>query len=1278
MKKLTFYLLTLLFFKIGYTKNIDSLLMVKVHAVFDSIYNQNYINDTKGLSELNNYLIDINTDEFNTYEVNEFLNTKVFAVDDANTIKAISENTKIQIRNRLLQINTKTKNISNEVYTGVQFYLMLISGIPISIESEPPPGKTLGNIISNYDDKQYFDMCYVVANKKTKITETTNYAVDKELIIASKNVLKELNNLRVDVNCKTYAQQANYTKKPFYIFSIIDLIVTENYKSQTATNEALTIKKEIKRVNLYYKYTDGITNKINCNGQSIPYDIKVDNAFKTLHEFIRTYQLQKSDNSQNKDDATWNKILSDYTTGFEIAQDNYLDMLALSVDASSLIEDTKNCIIGVNAEYQSYTPTPTSKLFGPNFHDEDICLCGLRSNFQFNNTTVQNNFVLRNKKTNLFEQVMNINITGLKLFTKEQRVTLLKLLTAPKDNEGYPSDNDITNVITNIVQSFTTKDEAVYLIQELSKPNEIARNNNYSLLACIEQIVKNDKTDLDGQLIGGAFMYQFNNALINIFNIANQELINDELKIFGGFSTPEQINEYLTPRAFVHSPIINENVVRFLPDSDIRFRANNLPVGTCTYKLIEYNKATSKLKIEKTILKGWERKDENGFKIISIPYRDNNGSPQLSRKRVVTDIRIDTIENHDFAPFDMVYFIASPEGQDLPSLLAQNNVTQKGNFLIGPAYILKYKYEVERSINIRKNSNKEDYAIDMGLNALMLVAPELKVLSKLSFFFRAKSIININRLIQLGAVSQMTSNTINQISNGFGSEKDKVTKFIENINLFLGAGYLLAGGTDFYMAYRIAKNQRDFLTKGAAVLKEFYEEEANLAMRNAVKSGSADVKANANAMWDVVQYIDDYAIKILKQSKGWYVEYGHSILNPQFGETYAYNKLLSTNFFTENAIQRQILDGINGTPIVSGIVAKEEVTINLMINAVTNSYDEFKLIKGVKALENGTVALKDLIVAKGATKAGILNTLNYSANELTVAALNKMGVVYEEAGVASGLKKVLEEYKKMVSGATNTIKEEKAIADLLPLINGKVSVTDLKNFFKYIGNDGNRANQFAKDINQYALLDDFVKEGKLLDFYTALKKNDYTFNSFESLFTKQLKNYSSFQNFAAKKASIKIKGDIGVVYFKEFIQAQKMGQELGKDAAFFKESQQGIEGYFIKEGQTKIPFSLKYTPTNNVKNVFREINDNADYIMKGFNKNDNFITTYCKFSSEANTNIRVDVQNFTKSEILTYFNSIPVDRRALLFGQSGVFKEIKIIDKNGLALTFDNNYNLIN
>ncbi len=80
------------------------------------------------------------------------------------------------------------------------------------------------------------------------------------------------------------------------------------------------------------------------------------------------------------------------------------------------------------------------------------------------------------------------------------------------------------------------------------------------------------------------------------------------------------------------------------------------------------------------------------------------------------------------------------------------------------------------------------------------------------------------------------------------------------------------------------------------------------------------------------------------------------------------------------------------------------------------------------------------------------------------------------------------------------------------MLGDNVSKTNLISFLKYFNTDA-RATQFAKDLQQYGLLDDFAKDGKLLDNYKAIRSGDY--NGFKNIagYVKGL--YPKYYNFVS-------------------------------------------------------------------------------------------------------------------------------------------------------------------
>lgn len=112
---------------------------------------------------------------------------------------------------------------------------------------------------------------------------------------------------------------------------------------------------------------------------------------------------------------------------------------------------------------------------------------------------------------------------------------------------------------------------------------------------------------------------------------------------------------------------------------------------------------------------------------------------------------------------------------------------------------------------------------------------------------------------------------------------------------------------------------------------------------------------------------------------------------------------------------------------------------------------------------------------------------------------------------------------------------------------------------------------------------------------------------------------------------------------------------------------QEVEGFmFINE--TPIPVSLKRFPSENIKNPFRNIRDNAGKIesnIRNFQGN-------VLIGDNPNTILRAEILLFAKNELLDYINKNPN-----ILPKKGIYKEIILIPKDGSLIKFDKDLNII-
>jgi hypothetical protein len=157
-------------------------------------------------------------------------------------------------------------------------------------------------------------------------------------------------------------------------------------------------------------------------------------------------------------------------------------------------------------------------------------------------------------------------------------------------------------------------------------------------------------------------------------------------------------------------------------------------------------------------------------------------------------------------------------------------------------------------------------------------------------------------------------------------------------------------------------------------------------------------------------------------------------------------------------------------------------------------------------------------------------------NRLIVEVMNKLGKGYDD--VKAGLSEVLKQYKNIAANGD----EARAIEYLAKLTGDKISNAQLTGMLNYIGTDAAKARQFAKDVQEYALLDDLAKDGRLLDNYVAVRSGNY------SLYKQALDNikpaFPKFYSFAA---------GVGKIY-KNVVKTPLNSEYLGKMAINYRKT----------------------------------------------------------------------------------------------------------------------------
>ena len=191
---------------------------------------------------------------------------------------------------------------------------------------------------------------------------------------------------------------------------------------------------------------------------------------------------------------------------------------------------------------------------------------------------------------------------------------------------------------------------------------------------------------------------------------------------------------------------------------------------------------------------------------------------------------------------------------------------------------------------------------------------------------------------------------------------------------------------------------------------------------------------------------------------------------------------------------------------------------------------------------------------------------------------------------------------------------------------------------------------------------------KVNDLVTNTSRND----GFIQYIKSQFDNKSSFQqrkfldDEIGQMKNITNKHIYGNILDDETEQLVKVMNHYSTKSSFFGKSAPGIEGFMFKN-QALIPISLKKFPSDNIKNPFRKIRDNANKIAQNINQYRGVV----KLGNNPNTILGVEIMSFDKEEILKY-----LDSNSNILPPKGTYKEIFIISKDNQKILIDEDLNI--
>jgi hypothetical protein len=124
-----------------------------------------------------------------------------------------------------------------------------------------------------------------------------------------------------------------------------------------------------------------------------------------------------------------------------------------------------------------------------------------------------------------------------------------------------------------------------------------------------------------------------------------------------------------------------------------------------------------------------------------------------------------------------------------------------------------------------------------------------------------------------------------------------------------------------------------------------------------------------------------------------------------------------------------------------------------------------------------------------------------------------------------------------------------------------------------------------------------------------------------------------FLRLGENTAEVTVKGTAKTLSH-EIEQAKSIAKYLGGGEFTFIDYKQGIEGFLKKISGEKIPVSLKEYTTDQLKNVFRRIKDNADKI-----KVESLTDPQIIIGGNPNSVLYIETTNFTKQQVLDHISN---------------------------------------
>jgi Pretoxin HINT domain len=944
---------------------------------------QNFENEKNGNSSYNSYIVNVvlglpptpgtglmrqvNPKDVNGYaygtsgltdvEINDF-DTKLKQINDGEILGKVVNGTAVKIK-------------------GMQYYLILINGLPVGFETEVPQHELISSILIN--KREVLDDVVLTSVKKGVAKEP--YGKLKALTSATDELSRIISTEIDKIYCHWYSQNPGMSSQsiiynPVFAINFVDYLLFWDYKPNPAGGATPYHGKSEEYLFLLYQAWAN-NQKCSITGQENYIEEQTANLSQGFTQYFNRKKEWKAPQPNANNRLDMKPSIEELIDWLKVTKQQYGLMYKYSdpLYIDDKINKTYACIQGLNAAL-----SPAYECFD----------CGVTTPAE------------EPHGTTLFCDLKNMEQESYANLSTQQKFKIIKCLTAGNDNDyknntsnllcGSFTETEISTILTKILLSVKDQSEANAFISFLqTQTNEIAKTNpNYKILARMDKMIMNDQLSSSGVVNGQMYMYQYHNAIVRIFILANPQLQNENTYANATEADFEK-------KLMIYDPYFSRFGTTDAPASQgLNFEMYQVGV-TKYFTGTSFNNNTAQITTTKKTLDHYDI--GNGFGYINAIARPDQYNPLAPRNtiKIYNSRGVFTEETQTYNAFDIIYLYAKTSFKsNLVANFASQQATSK--LFAAPAYFLKYPGEISHSIEVAKFWEGVELSVGLAMDAAAFFLPEIKIvrlerLGNLGNAIIKRSVQAYKLMVQAGAVIDGSCRTLllTQVGNG----DVKFLKTMESYNAIVGLGYLGLDGLNGFITRRLVAGEAGvFRTSVGNFVQELhnpavYDDLVNLGQNTATANGKI-----AAAMIDVARSLEAIGVDIYGFEKGWAFE-NASIA--AMGESY--NGVYRTGFFIPEQVMTALATQKTGWQLLAKplgeVVAFAEYETPQVLNIVKNSTvipdwaDRFRLVKNINVKLPGAASVlteTNIVIGKGTGGACILAGKCFTGNTLVATA----------------------------------------------------------------------------------------------------------------------------------------------------------------------------------------------------------------------------------------------------------------------------------------------------